>query len=68
MSWIKKLFKKKITSEQCAISGVVRSGTYCKCKACKHEGYAYGVPTGKGVTAGFCQRCGINNQLIPMCD
>lgn len=65
MNWIKKLFSKK-ADKQCAIHNVVRSGTYCKCNHCKHEGYAYGVPTGKGVTAGFCQNCGINNQLIPM--
>tara|TARA_R110002020_G_scaffold334555_5_gene549843 strand:- start:741 stop:944 length:204 start_codon:yes stop_codon:yes gene_type:complete len=67
MNWIKRLFKKK-EPKQCAISGVVRSGTYCKCNACKHEGYAYGILTSKGGTAGFCQRCGINNQLIILRD
>jgi len=67
MNWIKKLFSKK-AQKKCDISGVVRSGSYCKCNACKHEGYAYGIPTSKGVTAGFCQRCGINNQLIVLRD
>lgn len=44
--------------------GKIRSGTHCKCKACGYEGYAYGMPAGKIISAPWCQNCGRNNQLV----
>ena len=46
----------------------IRSGAYCKCGHCGHEGYAYGTPgsnhIGEAViSAPWCQRCGINSKL-----
>jgi hypothetical protein len=45
------------------LHNVVRSGDYCKCGACRHEGYAYGIAHAKGVSHPFCQQCGVNSKL-----
>ena len=34
-----------------------------KCGHCGFEGHCYGIPTGKGVTAPFCTKCGKNDKL-----
>jgi len=33
------------------------------CGNCGHEGPAYGIPTGEGVSAPFCQKCQKNDKL-----
>lgn len=55
--------KRYFTKSHDSISNVVRSGDYCKCGACGYEGYAYGIAHAKGVSAPFCQNCGINSKL-----
>ena len=55
--------KTTTTEKQCTIQNVVRSGDYCKCGACGYEGYAYGIAHAKGVSAPFCQNCGVNSKL-----
>lgn len=48
----------------------IRSGDSVTCKNCKYEGRAYGVPHSggyghnAGVSAPWCPRCGLNNQLV----
>ncbi len=47
----------------------VRSGTWALCKHCKYEGFVYGTPysgghEGTGVSAPWCPRCGLNDQLV----
>jgi len=42
----------------------MQAGKYCECKICGHIGYAYGIPTSFGVSCGFCQKCGVNDNLI----
>jgi hypothetical protein len=42
---------------------VLRSGEYCKCGSCGHEGYAYGIAHATGVSAPFCHDCGVNSKL-----
>jgi len=42
---------------------VIRSGEFCKCGACGHVGYAYGIAHSKGVSHPFCQGCGVNCKL-----
>ncbi|MCP4651624.1 MAG: hypothetical protein GY853_16305 [PVC group bacterium] len=44
----------------------IRSGDYCKCEHCGHEGYMYGAITGDGGTAPWCTNCGKNNKLIKL--
>ena len=67
MNWIKKLLLRK-EDKTPFIQSFVRGGTYCKCMYCKNMGYAYGIPSNKGVSCGFCQYCGKNNELIPVYD
>lgn len=55
--------KTALTEKQCNIHNVVRSGDYCNCGACGYEGYAYGIAHAKGVSAPFCQNCGVNSKL-----
>lgn len=45
------------------LHNVVRSGDYCKCGVCGYEGYTYGIAHAKGVSAPFCQNCGVNSKL-----
>lgn len=61
-----KLIKGLLGMKNNSKNTVVRSGVYCKCNNCKHEGYAYGVPTGVGVSSAFCSYCGLNNRLTPV--
>ena len=50
-------------------SKIIRSGAYCKCGHCGYESYAYGTPYGAGkghdagISAPWCQQCGINSKL-----
>jgi len=37
-----------------------------KCKHCGFEGYCYGMPTSKGVSAPFYSWCGKNDGLKPV--
>lgn len=37
-----------------------------KCGHCGHEGYCYGVPMDKGVSAPWCYRCERNDKLTPL--
>ena len=52
---------KQITVDQ--LKENLHSGDYCQCNSCGYKGYAYGVAHSEGVSAPYCQRCGINNKL-----
>lgn len=41
----------------------IKSGDFCECGVCGHHGYVYGVAGSEGVSAPFCQVCGINGKL-----
>ena len=47
----------------------IRSGDKARCLHCKYEGYVYGTPYsggrnhGAGVSAPWCPKCEINDQL-----
>lgn len=45
-------------------SGEIKSGEWVKCNACGHVGYAYGTMIGSSVSAPWCSKCGVNNQLV----
>ena len=49
--------KKKLSQEQ------IKSGEFCECGICGHRGYVYGVAGSEGISAPFCQVCGINGKL-----
>lgn len=42
----------------------IRSGSFCECKACGHQGRAYGALTSEGGYAPWSANCGRNNRLI----
>ena len=41
----------------------VQSGSYCECTFCGYKGYVYGIPSFFGVSAPYCNQCGLNSFL-----
>lgn len=63
---IDKVFDGRLTnSEDIQVIPVTLEGRY-RCDHCGYKGLCYGVPTGAGVSAPFCRKCGKNDKLIPL--
>lgn len=48
----------------------IKSGEMAQCRHCGYSGFVYGTPFigggGAGVSAPWCPKCGLNNQLVKL--